>query len=152
MRRNVPLSEKLIPIILVVVAIGVFLSSSRLPDVATADRLGPKLFLYGLALLLAGLSVLLLMGASTAHKADADITLKGMIHRFVPLMLFSVFYVIALRWLGFLISTTLMLVACFTLLGDRKYWMNLLIAVGCAGAIYLLFATALGIQLTALPG
>jgi putative tricarboxylic transport membrane protein len=152
MKRPMQFSERVIPIILIVLAVSVIISIWRLPNVATADQVGPRLFPWVIALSLTVISGLLLMGATTSHKKDADITLQGMLRRFLPLMFFLVLYVIALPWLGFLITTTAMLVASFRLLGERRLWLNFIIAVGCTAATYLLFATALGIQLTAFPG
>lgn len=152
MKNPGKLLEKLVPIILIVVAGIVFVSVWRLPNTATADLVGPKLYPGALALLLALLSGLLLMGVAPAHREDSSITLPGMLRRFLPLILFSALYVIALPTLGFLISTTAMLLSCFYLLGERRLWLNLLIGAGFALAAYLLFAKALGIQLTAFPG
>lgn len=152
MRHPVRLSEKLVPVILLFVASIVFISVWRLPDLATDDLVGPKLYPGLLAILLAILSMLLLLGAAPSHGGDPSITLTGMLRRFLPLVVISALYVIAYPLMGFLISTTAQLLACFYLLGERRFWLNILIAAGCTLATYLLFAQALGIQLTALPG
>jgi putative tricarboxylic transport membrane protein len=152
MKRPTKLSEMLLPAILLIVAGLVFIGVWRLPVTATADLVGPKMYPGALAVLLAVLSGLLLMGAGTSHGEDAGITLPGMVRRFLPLVLFSAAYVIVLPILGFLIPTTALLLACFYLLGERKLWLNLAVAAGCTLATYLLFATFLGIQLAAFPG
>lgn len=152
MKFQTKLSETLLPVILLVVAVLAFISASRLPITATADLVGPKMYPAGLAVLLAVLSGLLLMGAAPSHRGDAGITLPGIVRRFLPLVLFSGLYVVALPRLGFMLATTALLMACFTLLGERKHWLNFLIAAGCTVATYLLFATLLGIQLSAFPG
>ena len=152
MKPPTKLVEVLFPAILLVVAGLVFIGAWRLPVTATADLLGPKIYPGALAILLAVLSGLLLMGAAPVHGGDAGITLPGIVRRFLPLVLFSALYVLALPRLGFMIATTALLMACFTLLGERRLWLNFLIAAGCTLATYLLFATLLGIQLTAFPG
>lgn len=151
-KHPVKLSETLLPVILLILAGLVFISVWGLPVTATADLVGPKMYPGALAVLLAVLSGLLLMGAGPSHGEDMGITLPGMVRRFLPLVLFSAAYVVALPILGFLIATTALLLACFYLLGERRLWLNFLVAAGCTLATYLLFATLLGIQLTAFPG
>lgn len=152
MKNPTKLSETLLPALLLVVAGLVFIGAWRLPDTATADLVGPKMYPGALAILLAFLSGLLLMGAAPLHGGNAGITLPGIVRRFLPLVLFSTLYVLALPLLGFMIATTALLMACFYLLGERRHWLNFLIAAGCTLATYLLFVTLLGIQLSAFPG
>ncbi|MBA4422006.1 MAG: hypothetical protein C0390_02750 [Syntrophus sp. (in: bacteria)] len=151
MKHPTKLSETLLPVILLVVAALVFISAWRLPVTATADLVGPKMYPGALAVLLAVLSGLLLMGAAPPHGDNEGIKLAGIVRRFVPLVLFSTLYVLALPLLGFMIATAALLMACFYLLGERRHWLNFLIASGCTLATYLLFATLLGIQLSAFP-
>jgi putative tricarboxylic transport membrane protein len=152
MKHPTKLSETLLPALLLIVAGLVFISVWRLPDTVTADLVGPKLYPGALAILLAFLSGLLLMGVAPPHEGDAGITLAGIERRFLPLVLFSALYVLALPWVGFMIATAALLMACFSLLGERRLWLNFLIAAGCTLATYLLFATLLGVQLKAFPG
>ena len=152
MKRFSQISDILIPVILIALAGSVALSVWRLPDVSTSDDVGPRLFPYGLALLLAVFSGLLFLGVAPAHTRDSDISLRGMVRRFLPLLFFCVLYVIAMPLLGFLLATSAFLVASFILMGESRLWLNVLIAVGCSSATYLLFATGLGIQLSAFPG
>ncbi len=152
MKHPTKLSERLLPALLLVVAGLVLISVSRLPVTATADLVGSKMYPGALAILLAVLSGLLLMGAAPPHGGDADITLPGIVRRFLPLVLFSALYVLTLPLSGFYDRHHGALMACFYLLGERRLWLNFLIAAGCTLATYLLFATLLGIQLTAFPG
>lgn len=151
MKHPTKLTETLLPALLLVVAGLVLIGAWRIPVTATADLVGPKMYPGALAILLAFLSGLLLMGAAPPHGGDTSITLPGILRRFLPLVLFSALYVLALPLLGFMIATTALLLACFYLLGERRLWLNFLIAAGCTLATYLLFATLLGIQLTAFP-
>jgi putative tricarboxylic transport membrane protein len=149
-RPPVLLMDKMLPIIFIAIAAFVFIDVGRLPYVATTDKVGPKLFPYLLAGLLVALSGLLLTGRAPSHR-HADITLQGILRRFLPLLIICSLYCVALPHLGFMIATTALLVASFYLLGERKHWLNVLIAVCCTVATYLLFATFLGIDLTAFP-
>ncbi|MHB8909672.1 MAG: tripartite tricarboxylate transporter TctB family protein [Syntrophales bacterium] len=152
MKFRTKLSETLLPVILLVIAVLACISVSRLPVTATADLVGPKMYPAGLAVLLAILSGLLLVGAAPPHGGNAGIQWAGIVRRFIPLVVFSALYVILLPRLGFMLATTALLMACFYLLGERKHWLNFLIAAGCTVGTYLLFATLLGIQLSAFPG
>jgi putative tricarboxylic transport membrane protein len=153
MKRPIKLSETLLPAILLVVAVLVFISISRLQSVmATADLVGSKMYPMALAVLLAILSGLLLLGAAPPHGGNGGIKLPGIVRRFIPLVLFSALYVFAMPSVGFIISTTALLMACFYLLGERKLWLNFVVAAGCTVATYLLFVTLLGVQLSAFPG
>ncbi len=151
MIRSGRLSEKIIGAILLGIAAYVYFDVGRLPDLATADLFGPRLYPQVLAVLLGVLSGLFFMGVASSHRGDPSITLPGILRRFLPLVLFSALYVILLPVLGFLVATTALLVACFRLLGERRLWLKLLIGGGCTLSIYLLFAQALGIPLKALP-
>ena len=152
MKHPTKLTETLLPALLLVVAGLVLIGAWRIPVTATADLVGPKMYPGALAILLAFLSGLLLMGFAPSHGGDAGITLAGIVRRFLTLVLFSALYVLALPLLGFMIATTALLLACFYLLGERRLWLNFLIAAGCTLATYLLFATLLGIPLEAFPG
>jgi len=151
MKRSLKLSEKVTVAILLAVAIFVFFDVRRLPETATADLIGPKLYPEILAVLLAIFSGVLLTGVVSPHQGDSSITVPGMIRRFLPLVLFSALYVIVLPFAGFIFATTALLLASFRLLGERRLWLNLSIGGGCTLIIYLLFAQALGIPLKALP-
>jgi putative tricarboxylic transport membrane protein len=151
MKHPKNMTETILPAILLMVGILVLISMWRLPTTVTADLVGPKIYPAALAVLMAVLSVMLLTGFAPPHDRDMSITLQGILQRFLPLVLFSALYVLTLPLLGFMIATTALLLACFYLLGERRHWLNFLIAAGCTVATYLLFATLLGIPLTAFP-
>ncbi len=152
MRQPATRSDRAIAAVFLGLAAFVFFDVWRLSEPITTDLLGPKLYPEILAVLLAALAGLLLIGGSVAHEGDPRITTPGMLRRFLPLLSFSVVYVLLLPYLGFLIATSTLLVAAFSLLGERRLWLNLVIAASCSLCIYLLFALALGIPIKALPG
>ncbi|MEI7671187.1 MAG: tripartite tricarboxylate transporter TctB family protein [Deltaproteobacteria bacterium] len=151
MKRPTNITETVLPVILLIAAGLVFISMWRLPATVTTDLVGPAMYPAVLSIMLAILAGLLLIGAAPPHGRDAGITLQGILRRFIPMVLFSALYVVVLPLLGFMIATTALLLACFYLLGERRHWLNFLVAVGCTLATYLLFASLLGIQLTAFP-
>ena len=152
MRQPATRSDRVIAAVFLGLAAFVFFDVWRLPEPVTADLLGPRLYPEILAVLLAVLAGPLLIGGSLAHEGDPSITASGMLRRFLPLLCFSLVYVLLLPFLGFLVATTALLVASFSLLGERRLWLNLVVAVSCSLCIYLLFAQALGIPIKALPG
>ena len=91
-------------------------------DAMTARTL--PFFLSGLGILLS--LVLLATGKQEVHGASiAGLDWKPVI----LLMLLSLVYGIALDWLGFLISTTLFLIAGFWILGEKRLKILLMVAV-----------------------
>lgn len=144
--------DKVLPVIFILLAVGVFISIWRLPYIDTTGNVGPKPYPWLLAGLLLVLSGLLLTGHVSSSPEHPGITVRKMLRRFLPLVLICALYCIALPPLGFLIPTTAFLIASFYILGERNYRRNILIAVCCSAASYLLFATALGVQIAAFPG
>lgn len=144
--------DKVLPVLFIILAVGVSISIWRLPYYDTSGNVGPKVYPWLLSVLLLVLSGLLLTGRVSSAPEHPEITRRNVVKRFLPLVVICILYCEALPFLGFLIPTTAFLVAAFYLLGERNYWRNVLIAVSCAGATYLLFATALGVQIEAFPG
>jgi hypothetical protein len=143
--------DKVFPIIFIVLAVGVFISIWRLPYVDTTGNVGPKMYPWMLSVLLLVLSGLLLTGRVSSGPEHPDITARNMRRRFLPLVVIFGLYCAAMPSLGYLIPTTAFLTAAFYLLGERNHWRNILIAVCCTGAAYLIFATMLGVQIEAFP-
>ena len=63
-----------------------------------------------------------------------------------------VLFAIALRPLGFILSTSLFLVGCGAVLGERKFLLMVPIAVGSAFFIWYLVQQVLGIYMRPWPG
>lgn len=144
-------SERVVHAVLLVVSVAVVISIWHIPDTATSDLVGPKLYPWLLAIMLFILSGLILAGVSPSQGGAESITLAGMLRRFFPLVLFTALYVVALPSLGFLITTTALLLACFYLLGERRHLLSFVIAISFTFGTYILFVQALGIQLSAFP-
>ena len=60
-------------------------------------------------------------------------------------------YGLALRPLGFLLSTAIFLACGFYVLGERSYWLIMSFAIGVAGVFWWLMSEMLGVYLPALP-
>ena len=82
------------------------------------------LFLSGLGIIFA------LVLLATGNKATADRNIRALDWKPVILLMgLSLLYGFALDWLGFLVSTTLFLIAGFRILGEKRLRILLLVAV-----------------------
>ncbi len=84
-----------------------------------------------LPLVLSGLGILFsLILLATGRRKDIGGNVSGLDWKpVILLMLLSLIYGFALDWLGFLISTTLFLIAGFWILGEKRPKMLLMVAV-----------------------
>ncbi len=115
---------------------------------------GPTVFPIILGIVMAGAALWLVIFPSRPAKekkilATAD-RWQGFLQarwRFYLMWGLLIAYVILLPPLGFLICSTVLLAALFFLLGERRWYIGILIACVFTIAIYLLFAEALKINL-----
>ena len=84
-----------------------------------------------LPLLLSGLGIVFsLVLLATGNRSDSNTDIRRLDWKpVILLMLLSLLYGIALDWLGFLVSTTLFLIAGFRILGEKRVKILLLVAV-----------------------
>ncbi len=84
-----------------------------------------------LPIVLSGLGILFsLVLIATANQKDQGKNIAGLDWKpVILLMLLSLVYGFALDWLGFLVSTTLFLIAGFRILGEKRPKILLLVAV-----------------------
>ncbi len=91
--------------------------------------------------------------ARTPLVLEADETLgQQMVRKVLPLQLvlftiLIVIYMMALEYLGFLLSSYLFLAASMRLLGSQKMGLNLLVSLGVLAAIFIVFQTAFSVVL-----
>ena len=160
-------SNIIIGIILLIASAFYYFSTSEFPPPSKTENLGPAFFPTLLAAALALLALLLILsslffrGATGKEKGGAVIqgaerleedsfSVESVSYKFLLGTIgLSFLYVGLLSILGFLISTPLFLIILIRLLGYEK-WVNTLAAsIGLTAALYLLFATALGVSLPA---
>ncbi len=141
--------DRVVGAVLLVLSALVVVASWRLPDTAAADAMGPKVYPIALALILALLSVALMLGGGRkgGEQLSKDVVLRG----FLPSAVLLALYVLLVQRLGFAISTTALLLACFRLKGERNWKLNVTVAVGAALSIWVVFGWLLNVQLTLLP-
>ena len=160
-------SNIIIGVILLISSAFYYLSTIEFPPPSKTENLGPAFFPTLLAVTLAFLALLLILnslffrGASGKEKGGAVIqgaerleedsfSTDDVSYKFlIGTIGLSFLYVVLISILGFLISTPLFLIILIRLLGYEKWVNNLAASIGLTAALYLLFATALGVSLPA---
>lgn len=140
--------DRIVGVILFVVALAFAIGALTLPDTAAADVRGPKLYPLGLAIILAILSIMLIV---TGKGGGKPLTKKIWIQGFLPTIGICILYIALLSKLGFVICTIALMLALFRIKGERKWWLNVVIAIGTAVGIYLLFGKMLNVPLKLMP-
>lgn len=141
--------DRTVGAVLLVFSALVVVASWRLPGTAAADAMGPKAYPTALAAILAILSVMLMVGGG--KEAGATLSKEAVVFGFVPISAMLAVYLLVVQRLGFVISTTALLLACFRLKGERNWKVNAAVAVGSALAIWGLFGGLLNVDLKLLP-
>lgn len=158
-------SNVVIGIILLIVSAFYYLSTGDFPSPTKADNLGPTFFPTLLAAILAGLALLLILDSILTRRTSGDerdgaviegaerleedsFSGENISYKFLfGTMGMSVLYVGLLSVLGFLICTPLFLIILIRLLGYERWVNNVAASVGLTATLYLLFVTALGVNL-----
>jgi putative tricarboxylic transport membrane protein len=135
--------------VLLVLAAIVVVAAWRLPNTAAADALGTKAYPVTLAVILAGLSVVLMLGKD--KEVGSTLTREMVVFGFVPIAVMLAIYVLLVQQLGFALCTVALLLACFRLKGERNWTVNVAVAVGSTLAIWVVFGYLLHVQLRMLP-
>ena len=108
-------------------------------------KLSPYLFPLFISIMLCMLSISLILSSFSGLKeAKRE---KGDRKTFFLFLLECAIYLIVLKYLGFLISTMLLLCAIVHLLGEKSWWKIILISVVTSLIIYFLFGVYLGVML-----
>lgn len=108
-------------------------------------KLSPYLFPLFISVMLALLSVSLILSSFSGLKEEKKE--KGDRRTFIIFLVECAVYLLVLNYLGFLISTMLLLGAVVHLLGERKWWKIIVISLVTSFIIYQLFGVYLGVML-----
>lgn len=140
--------DRIVAGVLLLLAVAFAIGALMLPDTAAADVRGPKLYPLGLAILLGVLStILMISGKEGGTKLNRKFFLQG----FLPIIGLSILYVALLSRLGFMLCTTGLMLAFFWMRGERKWWLNIIIAIGFTVVIYMVFGKMLHVPLKLMP-
>ncbi len=107
-----------------------------------------------LGVLGAGLSLVILITprSADANQENATTPELGHVVQAVLLLVAMVLFALALRPLGFILATSLFLVGCGVVLGERKFHLMIPIAAFSAFTIWYLVQEVLGIFMRPWPG
>jgi putative tricarboxylic transport membrane protein len=160
-------SNIIIGIILLIASAFYYSSTTGFPPPSKTENLGPAFFPTLLAAALAFLSLLLIVNSflfrDASEKEGGGAVIQGadrleedsfgaeeISYRFLfGTIGLSFLYVGLLSLLGYLISTPLFLIILIRLLEYKKWKNTVAASIGLTAALYLLFATALGVSLPA---
>ena len=121
-------------------------------------KIGPAFFPDMLAGLLLVCSAALMVSAALAKpvaaRAPEEASVRGLsldngIVRALITVAAVIAFTLALRPVGFILTSVVFLTAMMGLLGMRKPWLMLAVAVGVTGGIYLIFEKLLALSLPA---
>lgn len=141
--------DRIVGAVLLVFSALVVVAAWCLFGTAAADAVGPKAYPMALALILAVLSVMLMLG--DARESGSQLSKDAVVFGFVPIAVMLAIYLLLVQRLGFVICTTALLLACFRLKGERNWKVNVAVAVGSSLAIWGLFGWLLNVDLKLLP-
>lgn len=115
----------------------------------------PSTFPKALSILGVLATLAILFGLEKAEPKEIDIDYRRLgeykLGQAVLLLGLMVAYALCLRPLGFLFSTSAFLILGSYILGERKYWLMILVAAVATGAVWYLVQEVLGIFLRPLP-
>ena len=101
-------------------------------------------------------SIIIVLGLEKAEQKKQDIDYRRLIEynlgQAVLLLLLMVAYALCLRPVGFLISTSVFLIAGAVILGERKWHVMIPVAVIASLVVWYLVQQVLGIYMRPLPG
>lgn len=130
-----------------------FYATAQIPSLEIGDPLGPKAFprLLGIALLFAaGLLFVEILRARNAESAnDEHRPREDGRHYFVvgAVVIWTAVYMAVFEWLGYVIATTVYLLALMAYFHKGKWLANVLTAVLFCVISYVLFTKVLGVTL-----
>lgn len=114
-------------------------------EVFTAQTLPIALAIVGAVV---SFLILVLPSANTGDSTKVTAAFRGLNWKRVGLLsLLMVFYGLTIRWLGFVLSTTLFLIGGFRVLGERRIKVLLLASVPVVVVFWLLMTRILGVYL-----
>jgi putative tricarboxylic transport membrane protein len=148
------MADRIILICTLLIAAVYFYATAQIPVLEIGDPLGPKAFprMLGVALLVAaGMLLLEILRARkpAAHKdAAQDGAAEGRHHYVVgAVVLWTGIYIAVFEWLGYVIATSVYLLALMAFFHKGKWLANSLTSVLFCVISYVLFTKVLGVTL-----
>ncbi|MET3318732.1 UNVERIFIED_ORG: putative tricarboxylic transport membrane protein [Peribacillus simplex] len=125
-------------------AVGVLfmLGSRNLSSSSYGSSVGPDIFPFVLGLVLAALSIRLFYEAYRSKRQESSKE-KLEYKPFIIILLSTLFYILTLETIGYVITTFLFLFVCFQTMERSKWVTSLIISAGFSGIVYFLFVNVL---------
>ena len=152
------MADRVIFVCILILAGIYFFATEKLPSLEIGDPLGPKAFprLLGIGLVLTALILLfeMIKGRKTAPPSDVP-SRGGPADRTSYLIVGGVtvwtfLYFLVFERLGYILATSIFLLALMAFLNRGKWMANVLTAIGFAFGSYIMFVKVLGVNLA--PG
>jgi putative tricarboxylic transport membrane protein len=147
------MSNCIIAIFLILLAVVYFYATSQIPSYEVGDPLGAKVFptLLGIGLVLAAL-LLLFETYKTKSRENSEKereSKKERRHLVIvgSVVCWTIIFIILLEYLGFLLSSMVYLIVFMTCLNSKKVWLHMGVSVVFSVALYILLAKGLGVTL-----
>ncbi|MGN1190135.1 MAG: tripartite tricarboxylate transporter TctB family protein [Candidatus Ornithospirochaeta sp.] len=126
--------------------LGIVMSFISHKDFNVEWKLSPYLFPLIISIFLFILSISILASSLKENEKRKEKE-KGDIKSLLIFGLICVFYLLVLNFLGFVLSSILLLISLMILLGERRWWFIALVSIISTVVIYLLFAKYLSVML-----
>jgi putative tricarboxylic transport membrane protein len=111
------------------------------------DLPGPGIFPLALSILLIVVGALVLIGGKKQEEIVWNGALKSRIKTVVLIVLFTGLFIIALKTLGYLITSCLFLLGLFRLVSGLKWWWSAILTVTLTLSSWYLFGKILDVRL-----
>jgi putative tricarboxylic transport membrane protein len=151
------MADRVIFVCILILAGIYFFATEKLPSLEIGDPLGPKAFprLLGIGLIVTAFILLFEMIRGRKPAPASDVPSRGPADRTSYLIvggvsLWTFLYFLSFERLGFIIATSIYLIALMAFLNRGKWIANVLTAVGFSFGGYFMFVKVLGVNLA--PG
>ena len=125
---------------------GIAMSFTSHRDFNVEWKLSPYLFPLIISIFLFILSISILASSFKENEKRKEKE-KGDIKSLLIFGLICILYLLVLNFLGFVLSSILLLISLMILLGERRWWFIALVSIISTVVIYLLFAKYLSVML-----
>ncbi|MFE4427578.1 tripartite tricarboxylate transporter TctB family protein [Peribacillus butanolivorans] len=125
-----------------VVGVLFMIGSRNLSSSSYGSSVGPDIFPFVLGLVLAALSIRLFYEVYRSKRQESSKE-KLEYKPFIIILLSTLFYILTLETIGYVITTFLFLFVCFQTMERSKWVTSLIISAGFSGIVYFLFVNVL---------
>jgi len=143
-------SEIILNVIWVVLAASLFIIAIPYADMKTLDPIGPHVFpkLMSTVILICAIInlIIILLKRETSVQQDKKINIK-IIFQLVLIIVAGGLYIYIMPWLGYFLSTALLMICLIEIQREVKPWLNVFVSICFSMFLYLVFSRILSILL-----